>query len=185
MQRSDLIKVIALGAGAIAVLFWLMFNGLFGTSELVVFPMPGQSLTVQLDDGATVPLPGPEPVRLEARPGSHTVTVRGSDGAAFTVKVKPGGGGERWVVPAADAQCFAIIDATRLFQHSTAWAQGVKPPRPRLDERWTDHQAKKLTRGMYTSLPRSVKGGEVKWVVGLPCEALKQSQDELLSSLGL
>lgn len=185
MQRSDLVKVIALGAGAIGVLFWLMFNGLFGTSELVVFPMQGQSLAVQLDDGASVPLPGPEPVRLEARPGSHTVTVRGEGGAAFTVKVKPGGGGERWVVPAAEAQCFAIIDATSLFQHSTAWAQGKKPARPRLDESWTNHQAKKLARGMYTSLPRSVKGGEVKWVVGLPCEALKQSQDELLSALGL
>lgn len=185
MQRSDLIKVIALGAGAIGVIFWLMFNGLFGTSELVVFPVPGQSLAVQLDDDAAVPLRGPEPVRLQARPGSHTVSVRGEGDASFSVTVKPGGGGERWVVPASDSQCFAIIDATRLFQHSTAWAQGQKPPRPRIDDRWTDHKAKKLTRGMYTSLPRSVKGGEEKWVVGLPCEALKQSPDELLSALGL
>lgn len=185
MNHGLLIRVVAIGVAVIGALGWLMFNGLFGKSQLVVL-RSGGSQSAALDDEAAVDQTGAELV-FEVRPGTHHVTFGAGSDAKRTIKVK--GGGERWVVP-SPGQCFVVVDATRLFQHSTVFAQARNSPalartfRATIDDRWVDGEPHKLGKGYWYSTPASVKGGAVKVVKALPCNELGVSDSELLERLG-
>ncbi|MFT3707492.1 MAG: hypothetical protein QM817_07465 [Archangium sp.] len=182
MNHGLLIRVVAIGVAVIGALGWLMFNGLFGKSQLVVL-RSGATLHAALDDEAAIDQTSDDLV-FEVRPGTHHVTF-GS--GKKTIKVK--GGGERWVVP-APGQCFVVVDATRLFQHSTVFAQARNSPalartfRATIDDRWVDGEPHKLGKGYWFSTPASVKGGAVKVVKALECSELGVPDSELLERLG-
>ena len=185
MDRT-LVRLVLVVVAVVAVLGWLMFNGLFGTSQLIVLAT-GDALRVTLDDGEPRESRG-DLLVLEARPGTHELVFQQGT-VTSTVKVKLKNGGERWVVP-APGQCFVVIDATRLYQHSTAFAQARSNPglarswSARVAERWRDGAAHKLGKGYWVEAPDAVKGGEVKVVKALPCEELARTDLELLTRLG-
>jgi hypothetical protein len=195
-SQSDLKTVGLLVLGALVVLGTLgrlIYNDLFGTSELVVFAPPGGDARVSLDGDAPVTVEAGHSHIFEARRGAHEV-VSTVDGEHFPVKVKLGSGGPRYAVPTTSNQCFAVADVTSMYAHSTVLAQArhsqkvLDSLQPRLESRLVDHGAVKLPKftvvGM-RAMPATRKKGEIFVLQAFECDRMKVSDGDLLAMMGL
>jgi hypothetical protein len=195
-SQSDLKTVGFVVLGALLVLGTLgrlIYNDVFGTSELVVFAPPAADARVSLDGEEPVVVEAGHSHVFEARRGGHEV-VSTVEGERFPVKVKLASGGPRYAVPTTSNQCFAVADVTRMYAHSTVLAQARHSPKllenmqPRLESRLVDHGAVKLPKftvvGM-AAMPATRKKGEIFVLQAFDCDQMKVSDGDLLAMMGL
>lgn len=160
----------------------LIYNDIFGTSDLLMFAPNTSEVSVVIDEDPPVLIAAGHSKTLEVRRGAHVVKSI-LQGAAYEVEVTLGSGGARYSVPVSANQCFALADVTKLYAPTKGEA--------RIDERMVGHKVVKLpkvTVAGVENMPATRKAGSSALFVlqGIDCAAMAPTSDEtLLKLMGL
>ncbi|MCZ7681331.1 MAG: hypothetical protein M5U28_22090 [Sandaracinaceae bacterium] len=83
-----------------------------GEGHLFVVAPAGAAVTVRLDEREPRRVPAGERLACPMSQGTHVVRVEREDGTRVDRLVRVDRGGQRWVVPAGDDQCFLELDVS-------------------------------------------------------------------------
>ncbi len=147
-----------------------------GEGHLFVVAPAGAAVTVRLDEGEPRRVPAGERLARPMSQGTHVVRVEREDGARVDRLVRVDRGGQRWVVPAGDDQCFLELDVSE-----SAYGAGGAPTLLRRRGA-TPFQISGAARLARSELPaRRADGEAVLLLHAVACDDLAQGDDALLA----
>lgn len=147
-----------------------------GEGHLFVVAPASAGLVVRVDGGEPLHLARGDLFACPLAQGTHVIRLEREDGARVERHLRVDRGGQRWVVPAGDDQCFLELDVSES-------AYGAGGDATLLRRRGaTPFQISGAARVARSELPARRADGEVVLLLHpVPCEELAQGDDALLA----